>query len=105
MEYRSVYITTSNSAEARKIGRDLVASRLAACVNIIDSMSSIYWWEGELQEDQESILIAKTSEALVSGLIGRVKEIHSYDVPCVVALPLLEGNQDYLDWIAKEVRQ
>ncbi|MEX0686447.1 MAG: divalent-cation tolerance protein CutA [Balneolales bacterium] len=94
-----VYITTSNTDEARTIGSLLVEEKLAACVNIIDSMKSIYWWEGEIQEDQESILIAKTTEEHITTLTNRVKELHSYDCPCVVAMPIETGNPEYLKWI------
>lgn len=102
MEYRSVYITTSNKDEARRIGKQLVTDRLAACVNILDGMNSIYWWDGEIQDDQEAVLIAKTRKDLMPNLIEKVKQLHSYDVPCVVSLPVMEGNPDYLQWIQNE---
>lgn len=97
-----IYITASNKEEARKIGRALVESRLAACINVIDNMNSIYWWEGKVQDDNETIIIAKTKEPLVEELIKKVKSLHSYDCPCVVALPIEDGNKDFLDWIIKE---
>ncbi len=102
MEYRLVYMTTENKEQAREIGRVLVQERLAACVNIIDGMNSMYWWEGKLQDDNETVLIAKTRAGLVGELTERVKKLHSYDVPCVVSTQLLEGNQDFLDWIGRE---
>ena len=104
MELRFVYITTQNAEEARRIGRALVEERLAACVNILDGMNSIYWWEGEIQDDRETVLIAKTREALLPALIERVKALHSYSCPCVVALPILAGNPEYLAWLREEVR-
>jgi len=100
-----IYITTSNKEEARKIGRELVQSRLAACVNIIDNMNSMYWWEGEVQDDDETVLIAKTREALIPELIEKVKSIHSYSCPCIVSLPILNGNRAYLDWLAEETKR
>lgn len=102
MEYRLVYMTMENRDQAREIGRVLVRERLAACVNIIDQMNSIYWWEGKVQEENETVMIAKTRAALVPELTERVKKLHSYDVPCVVSMQLLEGNQDFLDWIERE---
>jgi periplasmic divalent cation tolerance protein len=102
MEYRSVYITTSDKDEARRIGKQLVADRLAACINVLDGMNSMYWWEGEIQDDQEAVLIAKTRKDLMPDLIEKVKQLHSYDVPCVVSLPIMEGNPDYLQWIRTE---
>lgn len=97
-----VYITTRNRDEAMAIGRFLLENRLAACVNIIDGMQSLYWWEEEIQQDNETILIAKTREANLSSLVERVKALHSYQCPCVLALPIRGGNSDYLDWIRNE---
>jgi len=103
MDIRLVYMTAGNKDEARTIGRELVASRLAACVNIIDNMRSIYWWEGEIQEDTEVIFIAKTTESGLPALIEKVKALHSYDCPCIVSLPISGGNPDFLKWVAGEV--
>ncbi len=103
MDINLVYITTGNKEEAKVIGKELVKSRLAACVNIIDHMNSIYLWEGKLQEDEETVLIAKTTSAMVPKLVARVKELHSYECPCVVALPVSGGNPDFLEWIGNEV--
>ena len=97
-----VYMTTESAAEAERIGRALVAERLAACVNIIDGMRSIYWWEGEIQQSGEAILIAKTRAALVDKLTARVGELHEYDCPCVVSLAIDGGNPAFLDWIDAE---
>ena len=102
MEYRLVYITVNNADEARKVGKEIVSRRLAACVNILGPIQSMYWWKGNLQEDNEMVVIAKTTAALVPRLIERVKAVHSYEVPCIVALPLTEGNPDFLNWIAQE---
>ena len=102
MEARLVYITTGDAGEARKIGKALVEARLAACVNILDGMTSLYWWEGQVEEGRETVLIAKTRAALIPALTERVKSLHSYSVPCVVSLPIEGGNQDFLDWIMAE---
>ena len=102
MEYRLVYITVSSADEARKVGKEIVSQRLAACVNILGPIQSMYWWKGNLQEDNEMVVIAKTTAALLPRLIERVKAVHSYEIPCIVALPLTEGNPDFLDWIAQE---
>ena len=102
MGLRFVYMTTGTQEEARRIGRALVEARLAACVNIIPGMNSMYWWEGELQDDNETVLIAKTREELLADLIDKVKAMHSYECPCVVALPIEAGNPAYLDWLARE---
>ncbi len=101
---RLIYITTGNREEAERIGRSLVEQRLAACVNIIDGMKSIYRWEGEVEEAQETILIAKTHYSKVKALTEQVKSMHSYDCPCVVSISLTEeeGNADYIRWLIKE---
>ena len=102
MEYRTVYITTADEEEARKIGSRLVALRLAACVNIIPGMSSIYRWQGEIHEDRECVLLAKTKQPLMEELIAKVRELHSYDLPCITSWPIREANSDYLAWIDEE---
>jgi periplasmic divalent cation tolerance protein len=104
MNYNFIYITAKDKTDAKKIGRILVEERLSACVNIIENMDSIYWWDGKVQEDNEVVLIAKTKESLVRELIERVKSLHSYSCPCVVALPITDGNKDFLNWIDKETK-
>jgi len=99
-----IYITTSSREEALRIGRDVVADRLAACANVLPGITSVYRWQGEVQEDVETALILKTRSDLVERLTARVKELHSYDCPCVVALPITDGNPDFLQWIAEETR-
>ncbi|MBU0571657.1 MAG: divalent-cation tolerance protein CutA [Candidatus Omnitrophica bacterium] len=102
MAYNIVYITTKDKTEAEMIGKVLIESKLAACVNIIDGMKSIYRWEGKIEEGNEVILIAKTKDTLVPELTEKVKSVHSYSCPCVVALPITGGNDEYLGWIASE---
>ncbi|MEL6677041.1 MAG: divalent-cation tolerance protein CutA [Bacteroidota bacterium] len=100
MEARWIYITCKDTQEAQQIGRALVEERLVACVNILPGMQSLYWWEGKVVSDQETVMIAKTDAKKVAALTDRVKELHSYEVPCVIALPIQEGNPDYLQWIS-----
>lgn len=99
---RLIYITTDGPDEARAIGRTLVEARLAACANVLDPMTSIYRWKGAVQEGRESVLIAKTTAASVDALTAMVRELHSYDCPCIVALPVAGGNPEFLSWIAAE---
>lgn len=94
-----IYVTTKDKAEARSIGRYLVQSRLAACINIFDHMNSMYFWKDEFQDDQEAVLIAKTTEQRVPDLIEAIKNRHSYDCPCIISLPISGGNPDFLRWI------
>jgi len=103
MAVNLIYITTENKVEAEEIGRILVEERLAACVNIIDNMTSIYRWEGKLMQDTETVLIAKTVQEKVAALTERVKAIHSYECPCVVALPVTGGNDAFLNWVSESV--
>jgi periplasmic divalent cation tolerance protein len=100
-----IYMTAGNKAEAQKIAKALVEHRLAACVNILENMQSIYRWEEEIQEDTEVVLIAKTRESLVSELIEKVKSLHSYDCPCIVSLPILDGYAPFINWIHDEVKK
>lgn len=100
-----VYMTAGSVEEARAIGASLVERRLAACVNILPGMLSQYRWEGSVQTDEETVLIAKTRSELVDALTRHVQEIHSYDCPCVVALPIRGGNPAFLQWIADETAE
>lgn len=101
-DLRLVYVTAASVDEATKIGRALVEERLAACVNILPGMRSIYRWQGAVETADEVVLIAKTRAALVQALVARMREMHSYDVPCAVSLPILDGNPDYLQWLGEE---
>jgi periplasmic divalent cation tolerance protein len=94
-----VFITAPTDEEAALIAKSLVESKLAACVNIIRGIRSIYSWQGRIEDDTEVLMIAKTRQELFESLSSRVKELHSYDVPEVIALPILEGSEDYLTWL------
>ena len=104
MKINFIYMTVGSKEEARKIGRELVTARLAACVNILDQMNSFYMWNEELQDDNEVVMIAKTTEDRVPDLVNKVKSLHSYACPCIVSLPVAGGHQPFLDWIAGEVQ-
>ena len=105
MEPQLIYITTASQEEAEHIGRALVTERLVACVNILPQHLAIYWWEGRVQEDYEVVVIAKTRKELVDALVARVRELHSYTCPCVVALPITGGFDEYLGWVYRETRE
>jgi periplasmic divalent cation tolerance protein len=105
MAINFIYMTAGNKAEAQKIGKALVESRLAACVNILDNMHSIYRWEEKIQQDSEVVLIAKTTDRRVSQLIDKVKSLHSYDCPCIVSLPVSDGYPPFFDWIKAQVEK
>jgi periplasmic divalent cation tolerance protein len=98
-----IYMTAGSREEAIAISRTLVESRLAACANVLAPMTAVYRWDGEIQEDEEVGFIVKTRTDLVDAVTARVGEIHSYDCPCVVALPIANGNPNFLDWIMKKI--
>ena len=104
MNIKFIYMTAGSKDEAKKIGSELVISKLAACVNILENMNSIYMWQGKVQDDREVVMIAKTTEACVPELVEKVISLHSYDCPCIVSLPVSNGNQAFLEWIAGEVK-
>ena len=101
--YIVVLITTKDAEEAQKIAKALLKRRQAACVNIVPEVDSHFWWQDKLDSGQESLLIVKTKESLLPDIIKLVKKIHSYDVPEIIALPIVGGSEEYLDWIDREV--
>ncbi len=102
MEAIVVYITSPNEDEAVNIARTIVEERLAGCVNIVRGIRSIYSWQGRIEDDAEVLMIVKTQRHLFESLKNRVKQLHSYTVPEIIALPVVEGSEDYINWL-KEV--
>jgi periplasmic divalent cation tolerance protein len=94
-----VLITAASREEADDIARSLVEDRLAACVNIVPQVRSLFWWENKLSEEEEVLLIVKTRRPKFSALVIRVKALHSYSVPEIIALPIVEGSASYIQWI------
>jgi periplasmic divalent cation tolerance protein len=101
--YSMVYATASDEEEGRRIGRTVVERRLAACANIFP-IRSIYWWKGEVEEDDELALIFKTRSELVPALIEMIQKESSYEIACAVSYPMSEGNPAYLEWIDESTR-
>lgn len=97
-----VYVTAPSLDEAERLARLAVESRLAACANILPGMRSLYWWQGKLEQAEECVLLLKTTEALVARLTEALTAAHSYDCPCVAALPITSGNPAFLRWIEDE---
>ena len=97
-----VYMTVGSFEEAKSIGQILVGQNLAACVNLLENMTSIYKWEEKLEESQEVIMIAKTRKTLMPKLIETVNSLHSYDCPSILELPIQGGNPDFLSWIKSQ---
>lgn len=102
MELVWCYVTCASTEEAFRIGRAVVEARLAACANVLPGLTSIYHWQGRIETGQECGLVLKTRAELVERLAAEVRALHSYTVPCVVALPVVGGNPDYLSWLAAE---
>jgi len=98
-----IYVTAPSREAAEKIAEAVVTERLAACANILDGVTSIFHWEGNLCLENEAVLILKTTEEKTATLTARIKELHSYDCPCIVVLPIENGNPAFLEWIAREV--
>jgi periplasmic divalent cation tolerance protein len=102
-EFVVVLVTAGSSAEADRLARTLVDERLAACVNRIPSVRSVYRWQGKVEESEEELLIIKSRRDLFPGLERRVRELHSYSVPEIVALPIVEGSRNYLEWLGEQL--
>ncbi|MEK6683711.1 MAG: divalent-cation tolerance protein CutA [Nitrospirota bacterium] len=99
-----VLITAPSLREARTIGRRLVEEKLAACANIIPRVASIFFWQGKIRQERESLLMIKTRQSCFDRLVKRVKSLHAYSVPEIIALPIIRGSKDYLEWIRKITR-
>jgi periplasmic divalent cation tolerance protein len=102
-DYLSVYLTAPTVDEATRIARSLVEGRLAACVNIISSVHSVYRWQDTVEESSEVALIAKTSKACVKALVRQVESMHSYTCPCIVAWPLADGAEGTVAWLRQSL--
>jgi len=100
-----IFVTTGTEQEAHKIAELLLTKRKAACVNIVPGVESSFWWQGKLDSARESLLIIKTRASLLPEIIELVKSIHSYEVPEIIALPIIGGSEDYLKWIDDEVKE
>jgi len=102
--YIVIFITAANKKQADNIGRELVKHKLAACVNIVSNVESLFRWQGKLDKARESLLIIKSRKEKLAKIIKLVKSLHSYSVPEIIALPIISGNKDYLKWIDDSIR-
>lgn len=103
--YIVIFVTASCMEEAEKISSKLIESKLAACVNMIDGVKSVFWWEQKVDIAREIMLIIKTKKSKLSAVIKLVKSIHSYEVPEIIALPVVGGEKKYLRWIDDSLRR
>lgn len=99
-----LFITTADAEEAQRIADVLVKEKKAACVNIVPKVSSLFWWQGKVEKAEENLLIVKSQAPLLNQIVKLVKRHHRYEVPEIIALPIIGGNPDYLEWIDKEVK-
>lgn len=104
-DYIVVFCTVPDQDTAQKIAHQLVEEKLAACCNIIPGLKSIYTWENKIQEDAEYLLLIKSRQMVFSRLEDRIKEIHPYSIPEIIALPIIQGNKEYLKWIGENVEE
>jgi periplasmic divalent cation tolerance protein len=102
-EFIVVYVTASSPAEGERLARALVEEQLAACVNRIAPIQSVYRWQGKVEQSEEQLLIIKTRKTLFAALEKRVRELHSYSVPEIIALPIVAGSEAYLQWLGEQV--
>ena len=98
-----ILVTASNNEEAHRIAGELLNQRKAACVNIISGVSSFFWWQDKLDSAHENLLVIKTKASLLNEIVTLVSQVHSYDVPEIIALPIVGGSPHYLEWVDKEV--
>jgi periplasmic divalent cation tolerance protein len=102
-KYATIFITVPNRKEAENIAKKLLEEKLVACVNIVPGISSYYWWKGKIEFSKELLLIIKTERQRMSKIISKVKSLHSYTVPEIILLPIIDGNKDYLNWITDSI--
>ncbi|MDD1711192.1 MAG: divalent-cation tolerance protein CutA [Methanoregulaceae archaeon] len=103
-KYIVVLVTTADKEEAQRISQILLENKKAVCINIIPNVNSSYWWEGKIEKEKEYLLIVKTTGTKFDELVKLVKECHSYKVPEIIAIPMIAGNPDYLDWIDETIQ-
>jgi len=103
--YIVIFITAQDLTQARKISQQLLEQHLAACVNILDGVQSAFWWQGKVDSAAEVLLVVKSHRQFLAEIMHRVKTIHSYDVPEILALPVLDGNPQYLQWIDESLQR
>jgi periplasmic divalent cation tolerance protein len=97
--YIAVLVTAKDKKEAEKISRGLLEAKLIACANILDGVQSLFWWQGKIDSSQEVLLVLKTKKVLFKKVLTKVKSLHSYQTPEIIALSIIAGSEDYLGWI------
>lgn len=103
--YIIIFITTAHKKEARRIAKALLENKLAACVNIIPEIGSLFWWQAKIDSASEALLVIKSKQAKLTKIIKLVKSLHSYEVPEIIVLPIIGGYKPYLRWLDDSLRQ
>lgn len=103
-EFYIVYVTVPSLSEAEKISQTLLNKKLVACANILPNVTSHYWWHEKIESDTELLIIFKTIKEKITAVIEEVKKLHTYDVPEIIAMPIIYGNEQYLSWIKESTR-
>ena len=103
--YVVILVTAKDKKEAGKIARGLLGSKLIACANIVQGVQSLFWWQGKIDTSREALLILKTKKVLFKKVSAKVKSLHSYQTPEIIALSIVNGSEDYLRWINSSVNQ
>ena len=102
--YIIILITAKDKKEAAKIARGLLEDKLIACANIMDGIQSLFWWQDKIDSSREVLVVLKTKNILFKKIVSRVKSLHSYQTPEIIALPIVDGSQEYLEWINSSVK-
>ena len=105
MSHIVVLMTTATREEAEKIARNLLNQKLIACANIVGPVSSLFWWKEKISQENEFLVLMKTSADLFEKLAATIKQMHSYEVPEIIAIPIAKGEQTYLEWLSSSLRQ
>lgn len=105
MKYIIVLMTASNKKEAESITHQLLEEQLIACANILESVSSLFWWKEKIEQENESLVLMKSNEKLFKPLVQRIKQLHSYEVPEILALPIIDGFESYLNWMRTNLKR
>ncbi len=101
--YIAILVTTKDAAEARKIAQALLKDKLVACANILGGVESMFWWQGKIDHSKETLLVLKTKKSLFKKVEAKVKFLHSYTTPEIIALPIAAGSKEYLGWIKESI--
>ncbi len=102
--YIVIYTTAKDKDEGKEIAQKLLGEKLVACVNILPAIESFYWWQDKIESSQEVLLVIKSKKGLFKKIVKTIQSVHSYDVPEIIALPIIDGSKNYLKWLSDSVK-